>query len=151
MARKPLPTALKLVKGTLRKDRSNPHEPRVAEPLSHEPPEHLSELQKEVWRYILAHSPNGLLKSLDWAVLEIWVVAYTTYRDAQAAVARRGQVVKTPNDFPVVNPYLSNMNKQAAIMLKAASELGFTPASRSRIVIGQDSVDDDPWTKLAQQ
>jgi P27 family predicted phage terminase small subunit len=151
MARKPLPTALKLVKGTLRKDRANPHEPIVAQALSHVPPEHLSDKQKEVWRYILSHAPAGLLKSLDWAVLEIWVVAYTTYRDAQAAVLKAGQVIRSPYDMPMQNPYLTSMNKQALIMLKAASEMGFSPAARSRIVIGQDSPEDDPWAKLAKQ
>ena len=149
MGRTPLPTALKLVKGTLRKGRTNKNEPKPDRLLSSEPPEHLTEKQKEVWRYILNNAPAGLLKSLDWAVLEIWVVAYMTYRDSQEAVNRIGQVIKTPNDYPVVNPYLSNMNKQAQIMLKCASELGFTPASRSRIVVGQEDEADDPWSKLA--
>jgi P27 family predicted phage terminase small subunit len=149
MGRTPLPTALKLVKGTLRKDRRNKNEPQPARALSAEPPEHLTEKQKEVWRYVIDNAPSGLLKSLDWAVLEIWVVSYTVYRDSQEAVNRIGQVIKTPNDYPVVNPYLSNMNKQAQIMLKAASEMGFTPASRSRIVVGQENEADDPWSKLA--
>jgi phage terminase small subunit len=31
------------------------------------------------------------------------------------------------------NPFLAIMNRQAEIMLRAASELGFTPACRPRI------------------
>jgi len=147
--RRPLPTQLKIVRGTLRKSRENPNEPKLEHALSDEAPEHLTAEQKEVWRYVIANAPANLLKSLDWAVLEIWVVSYDIYRKAQKEVQRLGQVIKTPNDYPMMNPFLANMNKQALLMLKAASEMGFTPASRSRISIGKEATsEDDPWSKL---
>jgi phage terminase small subunit len=31
------------------------------------------------------------------------------------------------------SPYLSHLNKQVEVMMRIASEFGFTPASRSRI------------------
>jgi phage terminase small subunit len=37
--------------------------------------------------------------------------------------------------MPVQSPYLSIINKQAQIMVKAAAEMGFTPSSRSRISV----------------
>jgi phage terminase small subunit len=42
-------------------------------------------------------------------------------------------MVKSPNGFPVQSPYVSIANRQAEIMMRIASEFGFTPASRSRI------------------
>jgi phage terminase small subunit len=42
-------------------------------------------------------------------------------------------MVKSPSGYPVQSPYVSIANRQAEIMMRIASEFGFTPASRSRI------------------
>jgi phage terminase small subunit len=42
-------------------------------------------------------------------------------------------MVKSPTGFPIQSPYLAIANRQAEIMMRIASEFGFTPASRSRI------------------
>jgi hypothetical protein len=46
---------------------------------------------------------------------------------------------------------LAIANKQAQIMTKAATEMGFTPASRSRVSLPMEAVDDemDPWAEIA--
>jgi P27 family predicted phage terminase small subunit len=44
-----------------------------------------------------------------------------------------GIIVKSPNGYPVQSPYIAIANRQAEIMMRIASEFGFTPASRSRI------------------
>jgi phage terminase small subunit len=41
--------------------------------------------------------------------------------------------VKSPNGYPIQSPYIAIANRQAEIMMRIASEFGFTPASRSRI------------------
>lgn len=148
--RKPKPTQLKVVTGTFRKDRANEREPKPTGDLS-DAPEHFSEAQRAAWEYAIQHAPKGLLKKLDLSVLEIWVTACVFHREAAQKVATTGQVIKSPSGYPVMNPYLANMNKQAQIMLKAAAEMGFTPASRSRIVLAEEAVGDDPWAKLASE
>jgi P27 family predicted phage terminase small subunit len=146
--RKPKPTALKLIQGTLRKDRANMREPKPSGDLL-EPPTYFSTEQSEVWNYAIANAPKGLLKRLDISILEIWVTAYVTYRESALKVKQLGQVIKSPSGYPIVNPYLSNMNKQAGIMMKASAEMGFTPTSRSKIVLAEEAIDDDPWAVLA--
>lgn len=146
--RKPKPTALKLIQGTLRKDRANMREPKPSGDLL-EPPTYFSIEQSEVWNYAIANAPKGLLKRLDISILEIWVTAYVTYRESALKVKQLGQVIKSPSGYPIVNPYLSNMNKQASIMMKASSEMGFTPTSRSRIVLAEEAIEDDAWAVLA--
>ena len=146
--RKPLPTQLKLIKGTLRKDRQTPNEPIVTVALAGVP-EHLTERQKELWRETVACAPSGLLKQLDASVLEVYIVALDAYREAQVKVQELGSVVRSPNNYPQVSPFMAIMNKQAVIMLKAASEMGFTPASRTRISVTPETVQDNPWAKLA--
>jgi phage terminase small subunit len=42
-------------------------------------------------------------------------------------------MIKSPTGFPIQSPYLAIANRQAEIMMRIASEFGFTPASRSRI------------------
>ena len=49
------------------------------------------------------------------------------------------------------NPYLAILNKQATVMLKAASELGFTPASRPRIRVYPTPGGDNPFTRLRNE
>ena len=48
-------------------------------------------------------------------------------------VQKHGAMIKSPNGYPVQSPYLSYLTKQTKIMMRIASEFGFTPASRSRI------------------
>jgi phage terminase small subunit len=48
-------------------------------------------------------------------------------------------MVKSPNGYPVQSPYIAIANRQAEIMLRIASEFGFTPASRSRIATPSES------------
>lgn len=42
-------------------------------------------------------------------------------------------MVKSPQGFPIQSPYVSIANRQVELMMRIASEFGFTPASRSRI------------------
>ena len=59
------------------------------------------------------------------------------WSDAIQAIQKYGPLVKSPNGYPQVSPYLAIANKQAEIMIRIASEFGFTPASRSRIATDQ--------------
>ena len=71
--RKPLPLAIKQIKGTVQKCRTNPHEPRPTTALC-TPPEYMSDAAKEAWNYAVANSPPGLLSALDGAVLELSLI-----------------------------------------------------------------------------
>jgi hypothetical protein len=73
------------------------------------------------------------------------VVAEDLHRQAATAQAKVGLLVriktratadKDDPGVPAASPYINIINQQAKIMLKAASELGFTPVSRPRIGAG---------------
>ena len=149
--RKPLPTKVKQIKGTLQKCRTNPREPKPDGDLV-EPPDYMTEGAKSAWRYALECAPPNLLKRLDMSVLEIWACAADLYRKAQAGISKTGLLIKAPNTgVPMQSPYLAIANKQAQIMTKAAVEMGFTPASRSRVILPMEAVDDeiDQWADIA--
>jgi phage terminase small subunit len=136
--RKPVPTMLNELHGRPNKGRKpNKTEPKPTGNLS-DAPDFFSSDQKIGWDYALSCAPPGLLKRLDRGALVAWVVAEDLHRQATVAQNRLGQLlVRTPNTQQLVqSPYLPVINRQALIMLKAASELGFTPVSRPRIFGG---------------
>jgi len=130
--RKPKPTHLKLLEGNPGRRPLNHAEPVPVGDL-HSAPEWLTDSQKEGWAYAIASAPAGLLKRIDRTLLTIWVVAEDLHREASEAITKGGAIITTRNGEVAQNPYMAVMNRQVPVMLKAASELGFTPASRSRI------------------
>lgn len=135
IGRKPKPTHLKLIQGNPGKRPLNVSEPLPQGNLN-VPPDWLTPDQQAGWAYAVEASPRGLLKCLDRSALTVWVVAEDLHRQATVAVGKFGLITKSPNKGqPMQNPYLPIINRQAQIMLKAASELGFTPSSRSRVQV----------------
>lgn len=87
----------------------------------------------------MKHSPAGLLKMIDTAVLEVYVVARVQHRKAVQQLAQEGMTLTTSNGNLISNPVIGVLNRQAEIALKAATQMGFTPVSRARV-----SVDETP-------
>jgi len=148
--RKPKPTHLRLIEGNRGRRPPPLNEPKPRGNLQ-TPPGWFTDQQREVWRYAIESAPPGLLKLLDREVLAIWCVASEIYQRAIEAQSRIDAVgglqllTKTPEGHLVQSPYLPIINKQAAIMLKAASELGFTPSSRTRVSVDpSDAGSQDP-------
>ncbi len=133
--RSPKPTALKELEGNPGKRPLNKREPKPAGDLF-AAPTWMTDTQREGWAYAITHAPYGLLKQLDRSILAIWVVAEDLHREAAEKIAQYGLLTKSPNaGLPLQSPYLAILNKQAQIMLKAGAELGFSPASRTRVQI----------------
>lgn len=150
--RKPLPAAVKKIKGTLQKCRTNPHEPRPGGRLG-EPPEYMSDVAKEAWIYAVENAPPGLLSSLDASVLERWANCAGLYREALGKINRSGvagMIIKTPSGILRRSPLMDVIRDLAQEMKGYETEMGFTPASRSRVQVPQDLVDkNDPWAEIA--
>ncbi len=148
--RKPLPTSIKKIKGTLQKCRTNTREPKPIGDLV-EPPDYMTDGAKSAWRYAIQCAPPNLLKQLDASVLEVWACAADLYRRAQQGLAETGLLVKAPMTGVLMqSPYLAIANKQAQIMTKAGVEMGFTPSSRSKINMPDEPKDEhDPWSDIA--
>jgi P27 family predicted phage terminase small subunit len=65
--------------------------------------------------------------------LASYCFAYSLWVEATEAIQKYGAMVKSPSGYPIQSPYVSIANRQTEIMMRIASEFGFTPASRSRI------------------
>jgi len=147
--RKPIPSHLKVLNGQMKKMPDS--EPVPAGELLYAP-EWMSNDQKASWNYAIENAPDGLLKLLDKSILCTWVIAEDLHRQAVQEVNKRGLIVKSPvKGEPMQNPWLSIANRQATLMMKAASEMGFSPTSRSRVSIAEDKVNEhNPFAQFAR-
>lgn len=143
---------MRVLDGNAGKRPVNEHEPIPPGKLEERPPpDGLNDAQKTIWRQAIKSAPPGMLRHLDESCLFVWVVARERHADASKKVAELGSLLKGKTGTPYQNPYLAIMNKQAAILLKAAAELGFTPSSRSRVKIEpQKPGEGDPFSDLKQ-
>jgi P27 family predicted phage terminase small subunit len=115
--------------------------------------------QRESWAHAMAHAPAGLLKPIDRGVLAVWVEAEDRHRVAVTQQARLDAgsslplLTKGRDGQPSPSPYLRIIRQAADTMLRAAGELGFSPAARPRLGgAGRGAEDvperDTPWTRL---
>ena len=150
--RKPLPTAIKKIKGTLQPCRTNRNEPRSNKTLG-AAPDYMSESAKEAWHYAATNAPTGLLSALDGAVLERWANCSGMYREALSKINRAGvsgMIIKTPSGILRRSPLMDVIRDLALEMKGYETEMGFTPAARSRVSV-QPPTDtgQDPWDDIA--
>lgn len=109
--------------------------------------------QQTTWRNTLAACPPDLLRRIDTAVLTQFVIAYSLYVECAQQVAREGYEVRGHRGARLVSPAVHTMNSQSVIVRQCIQELGFSPASRTRIntqseVPGEGGGTDE-WSQLA--
>jgi len=96
-------------------------------------PKYIRIAQREWNRLVGELCALRMLTNLDRAVLAAYWGAYALWAEAMEAIQKYGSMVKSPSGYPIQSPYGAIANRQAEIMMRITSELGFTPASRSRI------------------
>jgi P27 family predicted phage terminase small subunit len=129
----------------------NEDEPKPEQVIPECPPE-LSPAARAEWDRLVGELASlRMMTNLDRAALAAYCGAYALWAEATEALQKYGSMIKSPQGFPIQSPYLSIANRQAEIMMRIASEFGFTPASRSRIAAPErrapdllDLIDDPP-------
>jgi P27 family predicted phage terminase small subunit len=131
--RKPTPTHVKAITGNAGKRALNADEP-VPSLMIPDCPSELGPVAKAEWERLAEDLVKlRLLTPLDRAALAAYCGAYELWATATTAIQTYGFMVKSPQGYPMQSPYIAIANRQAEIMLRVASEFGFTPASRARI------------------
>jgi P27 family predicted phage terminase small subunit len=149
------PTNLKLLTGTARAHRLNPHEPQpdVARP---DAPEHLTDAARAEWdRIVVDLLALGILTDLDRGALAAYCQAYGRWSAAETALARMaerdavtdGLIVKTKSGNLIQNPLVGAANKAMADMVRYAAEFGLTPSARTRVA-GLSDTGPNPFAEL---
>src|SRR5262245_14903681 len=150
--RKPKPPALKILRMTAQKAAKLIRKETPTPGHLEDAPDWFTDDQKADWKYAIENAPRGVLKRVDKSVLAGFIVAADTHRRATIAMRDSQQLlVKTPKQaLPMQNPYLPIVNRQFQLMVRAASELGFTPCSRARIDAGNPpAAPIDDWSDVA--
>lgn len=143
MGRKPLPTEIKRLKGTLRLCRTNPDEPQPSA-LIGDPPEYMDERAKEIWRQTVHFLPRGVVTMCDTGVLETFCNMCSVREKLQKKVNKEGAVSLYSAE---INPAFNALVKCNNDIAKAASELGLTPSARQKVAQGYgDAADPDNET-----
>jgi P27 family predicted phage terminase small subunit len=131
--RRPKPTRMKVLTGNPGKRPLNIGEPKPAAVIP-ECPTELGPVARAEWDRLTGElGALKFLTTLDRAALAAYCGAYALWAEATEAIQKYGTMIKSPSGYPIQSPYVSIANRQAEIMMRIASEFGFTPASRSRI------------------
>lgn len=131
--RKPKPTSIKLLQGNPGRRPVNKEEPQYRT-IEEDCPEHLSLVARKEWdrmRDLLQSS--RILTEADRSALAAYCVAWGRWVEAEENIKKTGILVKSPNGFPIQNPWLPVSNKAFDHMHKLLQEFGLTPASRSKV------------------
>ena len=142
--RKPLPTHLKLLKGTARPHRMNKAEPMpsVCAPA---PPAQLEDRARRKFTEIAEMLARcGVMTELDAGALARYAVIWCRWVDAEAEIKRRGPVVKTEAGNVIHSPFLSVANRCHMQLTQLEGEFGLTPSSRSRVRAASPPIETDP-------
>jgi len=146
-----LPTKLKVVRGTLRKGRSNAHEPALTVEIPR-CPAHLSPEAKREWKRVSRELAGyGLLTRIDRAGLALYCEAWGRWVEAEEALRKYGVMIKAPSGFPMQSPYLAIANKAMEQIRAMLSEFGMSPSSRTRVHAVPTVDEDDPLEQLLRR
>jgi P27 family predicted phage terminase small subunit len=156
---RPIPTELHKMRGTYREG-VHGRAPIAVGDLSKAPP-HFNAEQRRSWRYAIDHAPPHLLKMIDRGTLAVWVEAETRHFEATAEQNRFNAqtgvkyLMPGPMGGLVASPLVDVIDKAGKTMMRASQDLGFSPATRTRIVAPElqagelvGSPDNNPWAML---
>ena len=131
--RRPKPTAIRQLEGNRGKRAWNHDEPMPPDALPR-CPEHLSEVARREWRRVARtlHA-MGVLTSIDRAALAAYCQAYGRWVEAEEKLKETPALYKTASGYVQQSPWLTIANKQLELMGRYMTELGMTPAARSRV------------------
>jgi len=135
--RKTIPTNLKVLRITAKKAEKLMRKVTATPGPLVDPPEWFEEGQKTAWHYAIENAPVQVLRRIDKSILAAFIFAEDLHRKACLAMQKEELLVSSPKGYALQNPYLPIINRQTMLMLRAASELGFTPCSRARIDAGK--------------
>ncbi len=129
---RPTPSPILALRGTLRRDRRRDEpEPPTGRPAC--PDELQGEARKEFYRLTREMESIGVLAKSDRGAITLWCRSWAQHEEASAKIAATGLVVKSPNGFAVLNPYLTVQRRAAEVLLRLAREFGLTPSARASV------------------
>ena len=105
-------------------------------------PPHLDGLARNEWRRLANPLYKmGVLTVADRAAFAAYCQAYSRWAEAEQKLAETPMLIKAPSGYVQQSPWLSIANRQMELMCRYMTEMGLTPASRTRISVPQETVE----------
>lgn len=151
--RRPLPTAVKKLRGNPGKRPLNAKEPKApaGDPSM---PKGLSAAAAKEWKSILPELRQlGVLSRIDGKALAAYCHAYARWMEAEKEIKKHGIVVEEPILIAGIetgyvrykkNPAVTISESHLKLMKSFLVEFGMTPSSRSRVRIEKPNPEADP-------
>jgi P27 family predicted phage terminase small subunit len=147
VSNRPVPTALKLLRGNPGKRAINQDEPQPE--AGADMPEGLSDGASKHWPVVAKQLEDArVLTKLDGAALALYCETWARWADANEKVIKLGAVVKSPSGFPIQSPYLAIANKAHDQLVKLLIEFGMTPAARTKVSVAKPAPKKNAFTSL---
>lgn len=108
-------------------------------------PDYLGEYEREVWNRITDNMPSRLYGAGDTAILAAYCVAAGLHRKAVIRIGEEGEVCTGEGGAPYQSPWVTILNRQAALIATLGTRLGLDPAARNNVNIRADA----PVSKFA--
>ena len=146
-----VPTAVKKLKGTLQKCRTNFDEPfpeaLVAMPTD---PDILDEIGMKEYRHKAeAMAKLGCFTEWDNSALCAYAALYSSWVKIEKTLAEEGYVVQSGKGNPIRHPLVGMRNATLALMNNYLVQFGLTPVSRSKVKADKDAKKDNEWAAFS--
>jgi len=147
--RKPVPTALRLLRGNPRRRPVNMKEPKPAPLVTHDPPAWLDPDARAEWERIAPMLTRlGVLTETDADALAAYCEAWVTWKQATERMRKFGMVVKRSSkdgELPVISPYVKIAHHAMGQLRAFLVEFGMTPSARARIHTAAPEKPESKW------
>lgn len=131
--RKPIPTALKLLRGNPGKRPLNRDEPTPALEMP-DPPALLEGEALAKWRELTALLAEAqILTRLERDALTVYCQTWAEWTAATRKLQKFGSVIKAPSGYPVQSPYVAIANQAKLHLRGLLADFGMTPSARARV------------------
>jgi len=143
--RKPVPTALRVLRGNPRKHPINDREPQPGRVVL-APPAWLAPAAAAEWTRLAPMLTRlGVLTETDVDALCAYCEAWTTWKDATAKVRALGAVLDGGEYGPTVSPWVRIADQAFKHMKTFLVEFGMTPSARARIHTAEPAKPASKW------
>ena len=138
---KPIPTKLKLARGSRRVAGRIEPQPKPVRPSC---PSQLTETARNEWRRMAPRLERlGLLTHLDRAALAGYCQSWADWIEARQAIGDSATVVKAPDGGLMLNPYLKVATTAARQMREFGALFGMSPSDRTHVSASPPMEPDD--------
>lgn len=146
VGRKPTPSELRDLRGTLRPDRDNARRPRLPRSTPR-PPKIVAgnPVALEEWERIVGVlAPVGVITAADRGAIALAAESWARYVAAVEEYQAAGQTYTSEGGLVKKHPAVGNAHEALRDYQSASAELGLSPSSRQRIVAAPGDDDEVP-------